>query len=225
VINHSAIQVRLDLPKVYPITDTRCSGLSHAEQVARLIEGGASVIQLRDKHAPPREFYREAAAALKVARDHHVGLIINDRVDIALALKADGVHLGQTDMPAEAARRLLGQTAIIGFSTHNLEQAKLAMGLPIDYLAFGPVFPTSSKENPDPITGLEALREISALKGSMPLVGIGGITLGTAVAVLRAGADAVALIADLVADSSRIATNMSKILTLTALTANNSSSS
>jgi thiamine-phosphate pyrophosphorylase len=224
VINHSAIQVRLDLPKVYPITDTRRSGLSHAEQVARLIEGGASFIQLRDKHATPREFYSEAEAALKVARDHHVGLIINDRVDIALALKADGVHLGQTDMPAEAARRLLGQEAIIGFSTHNLEQAKLAMALPIDYLAFGPVFPTSSKENPDPITGLRAVREISALKGSMPLVAIGGIALGTAVTVLKAGADAVALIADLVGDSPAIADNMRKILALTAAMANNSSS-
>jgi thiamine-phosphate pyrophosphorylase len=221
VINHSAIQVRLDLPKVYPITDTRRSGLTHAEQVARLIEGGASLIQLRDKHATPREFYQAAAPALKVARAHRVRLIINDGVDIALALKVDGVHLGQTDMPADAARRLLGPQAIIGFSTHNLEQARLAIDLPIDYLAFGPVFPTSSKENPDPITGLAALREISTLKGTMPLVAIGGIKLETAVSVLKAGADAVALIADLVADSSRIADNMRRILVLTDLSTNN----
>jgi thiamine-phosphate pyrophosphorylase len=213
--------VRVDLPRVYPITDTRLSGLSHAEQVARLIEGGASLIQLRDKHATPREFYREAAAALKVARDHNVGLIINDRVDIALALKADGVHLGQTDMPAEAARRLLGKEAIIGFSTHNLEQAKLATALPVDYLAFGPVFPTSTKEDPDPITGLEALSEISSLKGSMPLVAIGGIGSENAAGVLKAGADALALIAELVADAPRIAENMREMLTLTSVVANN----
>jgi thiamine-phosphate pyrophosphorylase len=216
--------VRFDLPKIYPITDTRLSGLSHAEQVARLIEGGASLIQLREKHATPREFYREAAAALKVARDHLVGLIINDRVDIALALKADGVHLGQTDMPAEAARRLLGKEAIIGFSTHNLEQAKLAKALPVDYMAFGPVFPTSSKENPDPITGLEALREISSLKGSMPLVAIGGIGFENAAEALKSGADALALIAELVADAPRIAENMRKMLTLASAATNNQGS-
>jgi thiamine-phosphate pyrophosphorylase len=212
--------VSLDLPKVYPITDTRLSGLSHAEQVARLIEGGASLIQLRDKHAPPREFYREAAAALKVAHDHHARLIINDRVDIALALKADGVHLGQTDIPAEAARRLLGQEVIIGFSTHNIQQAKLAASLPVDYLAFGPVFQTSSKEKPDPSTGLPVLRELRAIKGSMPLVAIGGITLSNAVEVLKAGADTVAVIAELVANPTKIAENMSKMLIATSMLAN-----
>jgi thiamine-phosphate pyrophosphorylase len=217
--------VRLELPKIYPITDRRLSGLSHAEQVSRLIEGGASLIQLRDKHTTSAEFYREAAAALKVARVHNVRLIINDRVDIALALQADGVHLGQTDMPAGAARRLLGPNAIIGFSTHTLEQAKLATALPVDYLAFGPVFPTSSKENPDPITGLAALREISAIKGSLPLVAIGGISPETAGSVLESGADSIALIAGLVADSNRIAQNTRKMLALTTALANNPSPS
>lgn len=212
--------MRLDLPKVYPITDTGLSGLSHAEQVARLIEGGASLIQLRDKHAAPREFYREAALALRVARDHHARLIINDRVDIALALKADGVHLGQTDIPAEAARRLLGQEVIIGFSTHNIQQAKLAASCPVDYLAFGPVFQTSSKENPDPSTGLSVLRELQAIKGSLPLVAIGGITLLNAAEVLKAGANAVAVIAELIANPAKIAENMSKMLIATSLRAN-----
>lgn len=216
--------MRLNLPKVYPITDTRLSGLSHAEQVARLIEGGASLIQLRDKHATPREFYRQAADALQVARAHHATLIINDRVDIALALKADGVHLGQTDMPTTAARRLLGKEAIIGFSTHNIEQAKLATALPIDYLAFGPVFPTSTKENPDPIAGLEPLREVCAIKGPLPLVAIGGITFQNALEVTKAGADAIALISDLIAEAPRIAENMRKILALTSIPANNAGS-
>ena len=217
--------MRLDLPKVYPITDTYLSGMSHAEQVARLIEGGATLIQLRDKHAAPREFYREAAVALQIARAHNAKLIINDRVDIALALKADGVHLGQTDIPAEAARRLLGTEAIIGFSTHNPEQAKLATALPVDYLAFGPIFQTSTKENPDPVAGLIALREVGTIKGSLPLVAIGGITRANAVEVLKAGADAVAVIAELVADPTKIAENMSKMLALTSTLHNDSSAS
>ena len=215
----------LNLPRVYPITDTRLSGLSHAEQVARLIEGGASLIQIRDKHAAPREFYREAATALQIARDHNARLIINDRVDIALALKADGVHLGETDIPAGAARLLLGEEAIIGFSTHRTEQMKLATLLPVDYLAFGPIFQTSTKENPGPVTGLDALREVGTIKGSRPLVAIGGITLANAVEVLKAGADAVAVIAELVADPTKIAENMSKMLALTAAVRNDSSAS
>lgn len=215
--------MNLELPKVYPITDTQLSGLSHAEQVARLIEGGATLIQLRDKHAAPRDFYREAAAALQVARDHHARLIINDRVDIALAIKADGVHLGQTDIPPAIARRLLGTAAIIGFSTHNPIQAKLAAAWPVDYVAFGPIFHTSSKENPDPVTGLLTLREIGGAKGSLPLVAIGGITSANAIQVLKAGANSVALIADLVADPGKIAENINKILTLTAALTNDSS--
>jgi thiamine-phosphate pyrophosphorylase len=215
--------VSLDLPKVYPITDTQLSGLSHAQQVARLIEGGATLIQLRDKHAAPREFYREAAAALQVARDHNARLIINDRVDIALALKADGVHLGQTDIPAGAARRLLGTEAIIGFSTHNIAQARLATALPVDYLAFGPVFPTLTKENPDPVAGLVALWEVGTIKGSLPLVAIGGITLANVHDVLKAGADAAAMIAELIADPAKIVENMSKMLTLTSTPNSNSS--
>jgi len=215
--------VTLDLPKVYPITDAYLSGLSHAEQVARLIEGGASLIQLRDKHAAPREFYREAASALKVARDHHARLIINDRVDLALALNADGVHLGQTDIPVEAARQLLGKEAIIGFSTHNIQQAILATSFPVDYLAFGPVFQTATKANPDPSTGQTALREVRAIKGPLPLVAIGGISLSNALEVLKAGADSVAVIAALLGDPTKIAENLSKMLAAIAAQANEAS--
>jgi thiamine-phosphate diphosphorylase len=200
------------LPRVYPITDTNLSGLSHAEQIDRLIAGGATLIQLRDKHAAPRDFYRQAEAALQIARKHDVRLIINDRVDVALALGADGVHLGQTDMPVEAARRLLGERVIVGISTHNLEQAKLAANMPVDYVAFGPIFRTSTKENPDPIAGLEALRAVRTIVGALPVVAIGGITLANAREAWRAGADAVSSIASLVSDSSRIPENMSQML-------------
>ena len=189
------------LPTVYPITDVRLSGLSHSEQVERLIAGGATLIQLREKHLAPRDFYRDAAAALHMARKHNVQLIINDRVDIALALGADGVHLGQTDLPPEAARSLLGKHAIIGFSTHNLEQSLVAAELPISYLAVGPIFETSSKRNPDPAVGLEGLRLIRESIGHLPLVAIGGVTLENAQRVFQAGSDSVALIRGLLEGS------------------------
>jgi len=206
--------VSLDLPKVYPITDTHLSGLSHAQQVLRLIEGGATLIQLRDKHATPRELYREAAAALQVARAHRARLIINDRIDLALALKADGVHLGQTDVPVMAARGLLGEDAIIGFSTHNTRQAQLATSLPIDYIAFGPVFPTSTKENPDPVAGLAALSEVRAIIQSLPLVAIGGITCANLWETLNSGADSLAVINAVLAEPGQISENTRKMLNL-----------
>lgn len=204
------------LPKLYPITDTRLSGLSHAEQVTRLIDGGATLVQLRDKDAASRDFYQQAAAALRVARDHQVKLIINDRVDIALALNADGVHLGQSDLPVDAARSLLGPGAVIGFSTHNLAQAKLAATMPVDYLAFGPIFGTSTKDNPDPIVGLQALAAARTAVGALPLVAIGGITSANGLEVLKAGADALAMISELVADPATIEQNMQKMLALVA---------
>ena len=156
--------------------------------------GGATFLQLREKHLAPLEFYREALEALSVARSMGVQFIINDRVDIALALSADGVHLGQDDLPPEAARNLLGEQAIIGFSTHNAEQARAAARLPVDYLAIGPIFPTLSKENPDPVVGLEGLRRVRELTGDIPLVAIGGIRLENIEDVLKAGADSVAVI-------------------------------
>src|ERR1051325_2429259 len=110
------------LPRLYPITDVRLTGLSHAEQVERLAEGGATLIQLRDKLAAPREFYQAALEAVRVARRLGVR-IINDRVDIAMAVEADGVHLGQDDLPPERARQLLGPSRLVGYSTHNLGQA------------------------------------------------------------------------------------------------------
>ena len=204
------------LPKLYPVTDTRLSGLSHADQVARLISGGATLIQLRDKEAAPRDFYQQAAAALRVAHDHHAKLMINDRVDIALALNADGVHLGQSDLPVIAARGLLGPDAVIGFSTHNLAQAKLAATMPVDYLAFGPIFETSTKENPDPVVGLQALAAVRTAVGSLPLVAIGGITSANGSEVLNAGADALAMISELVADPATIEENVRKMLALLA---------
>ena len=206
--------MRFDLPRVYPITDTLLSGLSHAEQVKRLVSGGATLIQLREKRAGSRQFYGDAKAAL-TSRDSNVRLIINDRADIALALKADGVHLGQSDIPVEAARRLLGEKAIIGVSTHDLAQVELAGRMPVDYVVFGPVFETATKGNPDPFVGLNALREARAILSSLPLVAIGGITIANAPAVFAAGADSVATIATLLSGPSRIAENTRRFLKVT----------
>ena len=204
----------LNLPRVYPITDKRLSGLSHAEQIARLIKGGASLIQFRDKQATPREFYREAAVALQIARDHNARLIINDRVDVALALKADGVHLGQSDLPAEAARSLLGENVIIGVSTHTIAQAEFAITLPVDYVAFGPIFETLTKDTQDPVAGLSELRKVRSITRSLPLVAIGGITFANAPGAFKAGADALAMISELVGDPAKIEENMSNVLAL-----------
>ena len=200
--------MRIQLPKVYPITDAWISGLSHSEQVKRLLAGNATLIQLREKRASSRAFYVDAANALQMTRSAGVNLIINDRVDIALALRADGVHLGQEDMPADAARRILGDNAVIGFSTHNLEQVYEALRLPIDYLAFGPIFPTTSKHNPDPVAGLNQLRIVCEVARPLPVVAIGGITTTNAQDVLNAGADAVAVISALLANPHLIAENL-----------------
>ena len=196
----------MNLPKFYPITDTRLTGLSHAEQVARLRDGGARFIQLREKHLSPREFYDAAQAALDLARERGVRLIINDRADIALALGADGVHLGQDDLDPAVARRLLGDRFIIGYSTHSVAQAIEAARQPVDYIALGPIFPTRTKENPSPTVGLEALRRVrDTIDPSVALVAIGGITRATAPAALAAGADSVALISALLDAPDKIA--------------------
>ena len=196
--------LQLKLPKLYPITDRRLTGLSHSAQIRSFIEGGATFIQLREKHLSPREVYPDAVEAVRIAREHGVRVIINDRVDMALALRADGVHLGQDDLPPEAARRVLGEKAIIGFSTHNVEQAIAAARLPINYIAIGPIFATSSKENPDPVVGLDGLREVRDRTGSTPLVAIGGINEHNAAQALAAGADAVAIISALLVDPTGI---------------------
>jgi thiamine-phosphate pyrophosphorylase len=192
------------IPRVYPITDTAISGLSHAEQVARLVEGGATLIQLREKNLPARVFYHDALEALEIARSNGVKVIINDRVDVALALHADGVHLGQADMPVEAARRLAGPKAVIGYSTHNVEQVQAALQLPIDYLAFGPIYATSSKEKPDPVAGLKDLPLVRSLAGRLPLVAIGGINANNLRDVLDAGADSAAIISAIVGNPRTI---------------------
>lgn len=200
-----------NLPKVYPITDTSVSGLSHTEQVKRLLEAGATLIQLREKQKGARSFFADIVAARRLTRAAGAKLIINDRVDVALAAHADGVHLGQTDMPVEAARGLLGANSIIGFSTHTLKQAEEALNLTVDYLAFGPIYPTATKQNPDTVTGLDRLRRVKLLAGSLPVVAIGGINFENVPEVMAAGANSVAVISAVLSNPSRIAQNLRKL--------------
>ena len=195
---------RFRLPRVYALTDVQLSGLTHAEQTRLLALGGASLIQLREKHLSGREFYEEAKAALAMARQNGVQLIINDQLDVALALRAHGVHLGQDDLSPESARALLEDTAILGYSTHNVDQAVAAIKLPIDYLAIGPIFPTTTKADTSPVLGLEGLRAVRRAIGEFPLVAIGGITHTNARSVIDAGADSVAVISALLSDPTRI---------------------
>ena len=196
------------LPPIYPITDTRLSGLSHRQQAERLIAGGARIIQLRDKHATPRELYAAARDTLEFTRQHGVPLIVNDRVDIALALSADGVHLGQDDLPPDKAREILGDRAIIGFSTHSVEQAVAALAWPVDYIAIGPVFSTQTRADPDPVVGIEGLQLVRNAAKGRPVVAIGGIGHDKIRAVFEAGADSAALIAALVSDPASIEARM-----------------
>ncbi len=192
------------LPRVYPLTDVQISRLSHVEQVELLTLGGAQFIQLREKQAPALNFYEQAKTALAIVERADARLVINDRVDIALATGAHGVHLGQDDIPPEAARRLLGNPAIIGYSTHNIEQARQALSLPIDYLAIGPIFGTSTKSDTAPTLGLDGLRAVREVVGHAQLVAIGGITTSNAAEVIAAGADSVAVISALLSKPDQI---------------------
>lgn len=190
----------MSFPRLYALTDASAPG-SHVEQVREYADAGVRIIQVRDKLASSRALYETVVAALEITRPRGVRLIVNDRVDVALAAGADGVHVGQDDLPAESAREILGPLAIIGISTHSLAQAAAAAGLPVDYVAIGPVFATSTKANPDPVVGLEGLRAVRSAV-TLPLVAIGGITLEKAPDVFAAGADSVAVVSDLRAGAS-----------------------
>jgi thiamine-phosphate pyrophosphorylase len=202
------------LPQIYPITDVSISDLSHAEQVDRLIRGGAMIIQLREKNASPREFCESAKPALELTSASGIPLIINDRADIALALKADGVHLGHDDLPPLHARVLLGRNAIIGLSTHSVEQAIRAAEQPVTYIAIGPIFQTRTKDDADKAVGLDGLRAVRDAVGDIPLVAIGGINAENIRSVFDSGADSAAIIGALLALPDEIEPRMKEFIRL-----------
>jgi thiamine-phosphate pyrophosphorylase len=162
---------------------------------AAMLEGGARILQLRHKAFWSGEVFAQAQKVAGLCAEAGATFIVNDRADYAMLLHA-GLHLGQDDLLPADARTVIGPDAIIGFSTHNPEQMRAAQCEPVDYVAFGPIFTTASKERPDPCVGLEGLRTVGALT-SKPLVAIGGITRANAAMCWNAGADSVAVIADL----------------------------
>jgi thiamine-phosphate pyrophosphorylase len=189
----------MNLPPVYPILDSRTGpwpALGLAAAVRALIDGGAGILQLRHKGNWGRTEFEAAREAARLCAEAGTLLIIDDRADIAALLRA-GLHVGQDDLAPADARRLIGPDAVLGFSSHNPEQLCAAAREPVDYVALGPVFATLSKQNPDPVVGVERLRACRTLMGK-PLVAIGGITRATAPAVIAAGTDSVAVIADLI---------------------------
>lgn len=176
----------------YVITDPHLSTLSHAEQARLATAGGADVVQLRDKHAGGRELVRAGIAIREVVPDDRL-FIVNDRVDVAYAVGADGVHLGQDDLPISYARRILGEDAVIGISASNMEEAIHAEQEGADYIGLQSIFSTSTKLDVGDAIGLEAITEVKK-NVNIPVVAIGGINHQNAAEVIWAGADGVAVI-------------------------------
>ncbi len=187
------------IPRLYAIID-RSAAQGHAVEdlAGALLSAGVRLIQYRDKKGSSREIFEASQVLCRRVRAEGGTFIVNDRADIARAVAADGVHLGQDDLPPELARRVLESEKLIGFSTHNPDQVREAQDSVADYVAYGPVFATRSKERPDPTVGLDGLRQARRLT-TKPLVAIGGITLENAGAAIEAGADSVALIQGLIA--------------------------
>ena len=201
---------RTTLPALYAILDPEQIGSRSPENVLRqLLRGGARMIQLRAKAMSSRDFIHLAQTARELTTPFNCKLIINDRIDIALGSAADGVHLGQEDVPLQVGRRLLGDR-LIGISTHSLEQAQEAEENGADYIGFGPIFGTATKDTGYTARGLEMLAQIRAAV-ALPVVAIGGITAANIQDVWQAGADSAAIISDIL-KSEEVATKVGAIL-------------
>ena len=181
------------LRRLYAISDASFGDPVRLAQA--LFDGGARLVQVRNKKASARSLFNQVESILKRA-PADASVIVNDRVDVARITGAAGVHLGQSDIGVVEARRILGPGQIIGFSTHNLEQALAASKLPADYIAVGPIFPTSTKLDAEPVVGLEKLATICKAV-QKPVVAIGGIRLENAAEVLAAGPHSIAVVSDL----------------------------
>jgi thiamine-phosphate pyrophosphorylase len=206
----------MKLPRLYAIVDVSCFAMplrttaAIVDYARDLVAGGATLIQYRNKVGTTREML-DHAREVRRALPENVILIMNDRADVCIAAELQGVHVGQFDLSPEGARTVIGPHRILGVSTHNLEQLQQADAGPADYIAFGPVFATSSKRNPDPVVGLDGIRAARAVT-KKPLVGIGGITRANARSVIDAGADSVAVIADLLSSPAKVAEEFLRLL-------------
>ncbi|MGA2390929.1 MAG: thiamine phosphate synthase [Candidatus Sulfotelmatobacter sp.] len=222
------------LPRLYPILDAGCfpDALGLIAAAGELASAGVTLIQYRNKSGSAGQMLQQARELKKCVldiagqnphisqkkrdmghrdADHSIRLIMNDRADLALAAEFDGVHVGQDDLSPESVRSIIGPHRWLGVSTHNPEQLAEADKTSADYLAIGPVFATSSKNNPDPVVGLEGVRRARQLTRK-PLVAIGGITRANAASVIEAGADSVAVISDLLREPGKSAEEFFRIL-------------
>jgi thiamine-phosphate pyrophosphorylase len=185
------------LPRIYPILDAASFNRQHLllEFARQLTSGGATLIQYRNKQGRVRQILSDARN-LRLASVDNVRWIMNDRADLCIAAGFDGVHIGQDDLSPESTRRVVKEGKWVGVSSHSVEQAIAADATTADYIAIGPIFVTKSKEQPDPLVGLEGLKKVRAATRK-PLVAIGGITLANCRSVVDAGADSVAVISAL----------------------------
>ena len=203
--------MRLRLPPIYPITDKALACKpNHLSILRELVRGGAALVQVRDKQTPVRELLQDLLRCVEFADKHGVLLIVNDRCDLALSSGARGVHLGQEDLPPEAARTIFGPQRVIGFSTHSIRQVRQSHTLPIDYISIGPVYATSTKLNPSSLVGLTNLSR-ACRESPRPVVAIGGIGLEQVPEVLEAGAVSIAVISALMS-SPNLARRMEEFL-------------
>jgi thiamine-phosphate pyrophosphorylase len=176
------------------------AGVKPVDVARAVLDGGARLLQLRAKTLPSRDCLALADAVVAAASRYGASIVINDRVDIAKLAGAAGVHVGQDDLSPAAARRLLGDAAIVGFSTHTIGQVEAAVREPVSYVAVGPVFGTQSKDTGYRAVGLELVAAAARIAGTLPVVAIGGITIENASSVIAAGAASVAVISDLLVD-------------------------
>ena len=186
---------------LYLVTDRGIlKGRDILEAVEAAIKGGVTLLQLREKDISSLDFYNLALKVKEITKRYNVPLIINDRLDIALAVDADGLHIGQEDLPVEAARKLLGQSKILGYSVADMEQALHGVRSGADYLGAGPVYPTGSKSDAAAPIGLDCLRDIKQ-KVSIPVVGIGGIGMDNVEDIRRTGIDGISVISAILGSS------------------------
>lgn len=188
--------MRFVLPRLYVILDATLLTIPETECARQLVDAGVRLLQYRHKSASSRELLECAKRLSTLLMPQGVTFIVNDRADVASLAGASGVHVGQEDLGAEAARAVVGTERLVGVSTHTREQFEHAAATSADYIAVGPIFSTSTKENPDPVVGTEFVRQVRPLT-MKPIVAIGGITLEHAAEVVRAGADSVAVASDI----------------------------
>jgi len=206
----------LRLPKLYAILDAGCfartvnNSASVVEYAQALANGGVTLLQYRNKGGNSREMLSDARA-IRAALGDSVTLILNDRADICIGANYNGVHVGRDDLSPQGARTVIGNNRILGVSTHKLEQLKEADSGPADYIAYGPVFATASKQDPDPVVGIKGIQAARAATRK-PLVAIGGITRANACSVIDAGADSVAVISDLLDSPTKVAEEFLRLL-------------